>query len=216
MKYLKQNRIVRLYFRLLRKYGNPEIFWPQWCAKRKNKKLREIIAIGAILVQKTSWINAELALRNLKKENLLSLRKIANLKNLDKLTNLLKPAGFYNTKPKRLYTLASFITKEYRDVEKLLNEDINILREKLLGLYGIGQETTDTLLLYALDKPSFIIDEYTKRFVKKYKLTKYKTYNELKRFFEKSLPRKVAIYQNFHILIIIDQKGKEKSYMKEL
>lgn len=178
--------------------------------------LRELIAIGAILTQRTSWHNADLALRNLKREKLLSLHKIANLPNLNQLIELVRPAGFYQTKPKRLFDFCSFVANDYGGLENLTKEDLEAAREKLLTLNGIGPETADTLLLYALDRPSFVIDEYTKRLVKKRKLAAKFTYDHLKTLFETNLPRNVKIYQDLHVLIIIEEKGKAGSVMKEI
>ncbi|MDP3994790.1 MAG: endonuclease [bacterium] len=209
------NEIYTLYKELLEKYGSPEKIWPQWCAKKKTEKDRELVVIGAILTQRTSWHNAHLALENLKKERLLSLKNIAKLPNLEKLTDLIRPAGFYQTKPKRLFILASFIVQEYENLDKLAKENVKIARNKLLNLYGIGPETADTILLYALDRPSFVIDEYTKRFVNKFfPYQKKFDYYNLKSFFEKNLPKKVEVYQNYHCLIIVESKGLKGSLMK--
>jgi len=188
--------------------------WPQWCAKKKERSLREIIAIGAILAQRTSWHNADLAMRNLKKAGLLSMKKLASLENYNELMELIKPAGFCQTKPRRLFTLSSFIINEYSGVDGLMEEKLAVLRKKLLGLYGIGPETADTILLYALDKPSFIIDTYTKRLVERERLSDIFEYDYLKQFFETSLPKDSTIFQNFHALIIIEQKGRKRSLME--
>lgn len=208
------NRIYRLYLELCGKHGDPKSLWPQWCADKKGSRLREIIAIGAILAQRTSWHNADLALKNLKKARLLSLEKIASLKDLDVLKELTRPAGFYQTKPKRLFGLACFIIKECGSLKNFIREDLKAAREKLLNLYGIGPETADTILLYAMDKPSFVIDEYTKRLAGELKLSKTLTYDYLKELFEKSLPKSADIYQDFHALIIIDQRGRKASAMR--
>lgn len=203
------NIIYQLYHELYEKHGDPVKLWPQWCAKKKNKRLRDLITIGAILTQRTSWRNADIALNNLKRKNFLSLKAIAEFKSPDKLTELIRPAGFYQTKPKRLFNLASFVVKKYGGLENFMREDLESAREKLLGLYGIGPETADVILLYALDKPSFVIDEYTKRLVAKRKLSQRTTYDDLKRLIEDNLPKDVTIYQNFHTLIIVEQKGRE-------
>ncbi len=210
----RQNKIHNLYLKLYKKHGDPEKFWPQWCAKKKTSELRELVAIGAILTQRTSWHNADLALRNLKKEKLLSLKSIASLKGLDKLTELIKPAGFYQTKPKRLFGLASFIIDNYENLGNFSKENLIVARGKLLNLYGIGPETADTILLYAVDRPTFVIDEYTKRLVSGERLSNKLAYDHLKELFEISLPKKVEIYQNFHALIIVEQKGKRGSIMR--
>lgn len=210
------NKIYQLYLELLERHGPPVEFWPQWCKEKKSLKDRERIAIGAILTQRTSWHNAHLALLNLKKKNLLSLPKIAGLTDFSQLVDLIKPAGFYQTKPKRLLYFCSFVIKEYGGLENLMAEDLKIARSKLLAISGIGPETADTILLYALDKPSFVIDEYTKRLVKKRKLTDNLNPDSLKKLFEENLPRNVRIYQDFHALIIIDQKGEPGSIMEKI
>lgn len=211
------NKVYQLYLELHQKYGSTEKFWPQWCASKKSPRLRELIAIGAILTQRTNWYNADLALRNIKREKLLSLRKIAGLTNLERLTDLLRPAGFCQTKPKRLFDFCSFVIEEYGSLADLMREHRKkVVREKLLALNGIGPETADVLLLYVLDKPSFVIDEYTKRLVKKRNLATNLAYDHLKELFEQSLPRDVKLYQDFHVLIIIEEKGEAASVMRKV
>jgi len=211
------NKILTLYKELLKKYGDPEELWPDWCSKKKALKTRELIALGAILTQRTSWRNANLALKNLVDANIYQLEKIAKLNDLTEITKLIRVAGFYTTKPKRLQSFSKFVLNEYSGIKKMLTEDKNILREKLLQVYGIGPETADTLLLYALDKPSFVIDEYAKRFVEKYSIeADSKDSDSLKKTFEDSLPQDTILFQNYHVLIIVDQKGIGWSKMDKL
>jgi endonuclease-3 related protein len=204
--------LYHYYLQLLREYDDPVKYWPQWCAKKKSIEEREKIIIGMILVQRTSWHNADIALKNLKKENLLSILKIAKLKSLTKLTQLIRPAGFYQSKPKRLFDVCAFITK-LGGVKKMMQIDTENLRQQLLGIKGVGQETADTILLYALDKPVFIIDEYTRRWTEKNGLTKEKDYIKLQRLFKTNLKPNLEVYKNFHALIIVGQKGREASKM---
>lgn len=213
---MASNKIHQLYLNLLYQHQSPEKIWPQWCSSKKTSKMREIIAIGAILTQRTSWRNADLALRNLKKASLLSLKKISELKNLSQLTELIRPAGFYKSKPKRLYDFCTFVIKNYGNLENFRKEDLQISRQELLSLKGIGPETADTILLYSLGKPSFVIDEYTKRLVKQKKLTDKFDYDDLKNLFEKNLPCDVKLYQKFHAFIIIAQKGETYSTMRKV
>ncbi len=203
------SNILKLYYQLLKKYKDPKIYWPYWCSERKTDRQREVIAFGAILTQRTSWNNVERALDSLKKGGLLSLEKVAFLKNLDKLKKLIRPAGFYHAKSQRLHVFSSFVIKRYGGIRRLLKVETDILRKELLKIHGIGPETADTILLYALDKPSFVIDEYTRRFVRNYGLIAETGYEKLKSFFEKSLPRDVFVYQSFHVFIILEQKGKK-------
>jgi len=211
---MKESKIYQIYLDLLQKYGSPEKYWPQWCKKSKTIRDREIIAIGAILTQRTSWHNAETAILNLKKTGLLSLKKISELQSSERLIPYVRVAGFYQSKPRRLFDLCTFVVKNYGNIENLLKDELKIIKEKLLSLYGIGPETADTILLYSLDKPSFVIDEYTKRLAKKEELAENFDYNCLENLFEKNLPADVKIYQDFHALIIFSQKEKNGWRMK--
>jgi len=211
---MKESKIYQIYLDLLQKYGSPEKYWPQWCKKLKTLRDREIIALGAILTQRTSWHNAETAILNLKKTGLLSLKKISELQSSERLIPYVRVAGFYQSKPRRLFDLCTFVVKNYGNIENLLKDELKIIKEKLLSLYGIGPETADTILLYSLDKPSFVIDEYTKRLAKKEELAENFDYNCLENLFEKNLPADVKIYQDFHALIIFSQKEKSGWGMK--
>ncbi len=211
---MKESKIYQIYLDLLQKYGSPEKYWPQWCKKSKTIRDREIIALGAILTQRTSWHNAETAILNLKKTGLLSLKKISELQSSERLIPYVRVAGFYQSKPRRLFDLCTFVVKNYGNIENLLKDELKIIKEKLLSLYGIGPETADTILLYSLDKPSFVIDEYTKRLAKKEELAENFDYNCLENLFEKNLPADVKIYQDFHALIIFSQKEKSGWGMK--
>lgn len=195
--------MIQLYQDLLSEFGHPSTYWPQWCADHKTPSDREKIIIGMILVQHTSWHNANIALQNLKQADLLSLHQIANLKSLDQLTQLIRPAGFCQSKPRRLF-----------DISTLISQNPQPTRQQLLALRGVGFETADTLLLYAFDQPVFVIDEYTKRFVAKENLIKSNDYTQLQKFFQDNLEHNPFIYQNFHALIIISQRGREKSIME--
>lgn len=160
------------------------------------------------MTQRTSWRNAELAILNLERAGLLSLKKISELKSPEVLVPQVRVAGFYQSKPRRLWEFCRFVVKNYGDIKGLLKVGREDVRKQLLSLYGIGPETADTILLYSLDKPSFVIDEYTKRLVKKERLSENFDYDYLKNLFEKNLPADVKIYQDFHALIIFSQKEK--------
>jgi endonuclease-3 related protein len=211
-----KNRIIELFAGLRKTYGDPQRFWPYWCAKKKTKRDREMIIIGAVLTQRMGWRNVDMALINLRQAGLLSLAKIARLKNLKKLTQLIRPVGFFQTKPQRLFDTASFVMREYGSVGKTMKENSAVLREKLLAIKGIGPETADTILLYALDKPVFVIDEYTKRFAQQHRLSKDVSYEHLQNLFETKLSKNPRLFQNFHALIIVSQKGGQGSMMKKI
>ena len=209
--------LFELYRSLVNVHGPAKNFWPLWCREKKSSEDKEKIAIGAILTQRTTWHNAELALTNLAKEKTLSLRKICSLgeKDMEKLIRLILPAGFYTVKPARLYGFCSFIVKKYGNLENFAKLSLPTGRKLLLSLSGIGPETADTILLYACEKPVFVVDEYTRRFLEKKGIEYDKGYEELRAMFEKSLPRSSRLYQDFHALIIVDEKGEEKARMRE-
>jgi len=206
------NHFEKLYEELRKKYGKPAGQWSLWCKKRKKEKEREEVVIGAILTQKTSWNNVELAFRNLKKAGVKSLKDIFKT-HPKKLEELIKPAGFYRAKSQYLITLAQFILKNYGGLLKMKRIAERELREKFLKLKGVGPETADSILLYALDKPIFVIDEYTRRLIKERALAKDFSYGFLQKMFEKNLKKDFKLYQDFHALIVIDGK---KSLAKKI
>lgn len=202
------NFIERIYKKLKKKYGTPKGQWRLWCKRPKTKREREEVIMGAILTQRTNWKNVELAIDNLKKAKVISLKDIYKL-GKKKLAPLIKPAGFYKTKANYLFNLVKFIIENYGSILKMEKEKPEILGQKLLGLKGIGPETADSILLYALDKPVFVIDEYTKRFVERNNLAKNTNYNFLQKLFEENLPKDYRLYQNFHAFIVIDGKNQK-------
>jgi endonuclease III related protein len=204
------NKIELLYFKLLKKHGKPKGKWKLWCKRRKNEKEREEVAIGAILTQRTNWKNVEKAIENLKKESLLSLKKIF-LSPKQRIANLIKPTGFYQAKTDYLLNFASFVVKNYGSLSEMKKEKLEKLRKELLKLRGIGKETADSILLYALDKPVFVIDEYTKRIVKRKKLAKNFSYDYLQEMFQRNLRKDFKLYQDFHALLVMEAQNKFSS-----
>jgi len=160
------------------------------------------VIVGAILTQQVAWKNAEKAIENLKSGHVLDPCKISNLP-LGKLEVYVKPTGFYRQKARRLKDICTYIFKEYNgSLKGLFNKGTCSLRAELLSLKGIGPETADSIILYAAEKPSFVIDTYTKRICERLQLTDDLDYEPLKRFFENSLPKNVEIYKEFHALIV--------------
>jgi len=197
----------QLYQKLKEKYGSPAGQWKLWCKRPKTIADREQVVIEAILTQRTNWQNVEKAIKNLKKHDIKSLRSISRTPP-NKLAPLIKPAGFYRTKTQYLINLAKFIIKKHGNLTKMKTEPLLKLREQLLKLKGVGPETADSILLYVLDKPIFVVDEYTRRLVQKYKLTDNFSYHHLQNFFQKNLKKDFALFQDFHALIVIDGKNK--------
>jgi len=200
--------IEKLYKELRRKYGKPEGQWKLWCKKLKTEKEREEVMVGAILTQRTNWKNVELAISNLKTAEVNSLKDIHKL-GLRKTEPLIKPSGFYKTKAQYLLNLTKFVIENYGDLRKMKKAEIGELREELLKLKGIGPETADSILLYALDKPIFVIDEYTRRLIKDHNLADKTDYHFLQKLFEENLKKDWRLYQDFHALIVINAKNSK-------
>ncbi|PIR90060.1 endonuclease [bacterium (Candidatus Gribaldobacteria) CG07_land_8_20_14_0_80_33_18] len=199
----------RLYKELRKKYGKPKEQWNLWCKRPKTKQEKEEVVIGAILTQRTNWKNVELALENLKNKKIVSLESLYHLGS-KKLASLIKPAGFYKAKAQYLFNLVKFIVENYGSLEKLRKVGLKELREKLLKVKGVGPETADSILLYALDKPIFVIDEYAKRLIKERNLIEKTNYHFLQKLFEENLRKDFRLYQDFHALIVINGKNKKR------
>ncbi|MEK7237884.1 MAG: endonuclease III domain-containing protein [Nitrospirota bacterium] len=160
-------------------------------------------AVGAILTQNTNWGNVEKAINNLKKQKSLNAKTLHNMAD-KKLALLIKPAGYYNIKTKRLKKFLDFFTNYYKgSIEKMKTEDKEALREKLLNINGIGPETADSILLYALEKPIFVIDAYTKRALVRHGIvSEGSTYHEMQEIFHKNLPQDTTLFNEFHALFV--------------
>lgn len=208
------NKIFKIYQSLKQKYGRPQGQWKLWCKRPKTKKEKEEVIIGAVLTQHTNWRNVELAIANLKKSHLDSLKKIAKIgsknKNKNRLVLLIEPSGFKNQKAQYLIGLAKFIMRRYGGVPEMTKEPLLRLREELLGVKGVGPETADSILLYALEKPVFVIDEYTRRLTREKRIATSDKYEELRKLFEKNLPRDWRLYQDFYALIVINGKSEKE------
>lgn len=199
--------VYTLYRTLKNRYGRPEGQWSLWCKRPKTKEEKEQVIIESVLTQRANWKNVSYAVSNLKSAGLLSLKKIISIEE-EKLQSLIKPSGFYRIKAHRLKILCDFIVNECKGIEKAAKIPYNIMRQKLLALNGIGEETADDILLYAFEMPVFVIDEYTRQLVKRYNLTDKFSYRHLQEFFEKGIGKKdYALYQDFHALIVIDGKN---------
>ncbi len=175
------------------------------------------IAVGAILTQNTAWKNVAQAIINLYNAKALTPQRILKL-SVSKLQKLIRPAGYFRQKAKKLKLFADWIVRDYEgDICCLARNPYPITRNLLLGQWGIGKETADSILLYALNKPIFVIDEYTRRLCKKHKV-EFKEYDGYREFFEKQFcvgshasPRQSA-FREFHALIVACGK-KEKTLL---
>ncbi len=190
---MPKNRIQQVYGKLLEMHGKQH-WWP---VTTRNKTFE--IIIGAILTQNTSWKNVEKAISNLRKEGIISVSGIKNT-SLKKLAELIKPAGYYNQKAERLKIAAEFFEKNKNFRER---KDVEKMREELLAVKGIGPETADSLLVYAFNKPSFVVDLYTKRIFSRLGVCNFSiNYEELQKIFHENLEVKSELFNEYHALLV--------------
>ena len=160
--------------------------------------------VGAILTQNTSWSNVEKAIVNLKKAGLLTSASVMAKADTAKLSRLIRQAGFYNLKTRRLKNLLAFLSDRYdfklSNVSRVKTDD---LKAQLLGVNGIGPETCDSILLYAFNKPVFVIDAYTRRVFSRHRmLPRECSYDKAQNIFMSNLPHDRRLYNEFHALIV--------------
>jgi len=161
------------------------------------------IIIGAILTQNTAWRNVEAAISKLKSNGYLYPEGIFSI-NEEILADLIRPAGYYNVKTRRLKSFIRFLYENYNgSLSEMLAEDLWCLREKLLTVKGIGEETADSILLYAGNKPIFVIDAYTRRILRRHDIIREDaTYAEIQKMFMTNLPQSVPLYNQYHALLV--------------
>lgn len=193
-------RKVHAIYGKLYSYFGPQRWWPA-------KTPFEVIA-GAILTQNTSWANVEKAINNLRKHDLLRPEKLYKLPQ-KKLASLIRPAGYYNIKAKRLKEFMNFLFKNYKgSLRRMSLRDTAFLRNDLLSVKGIGPETADSILLYALNKPVFVVDAYTKRIFSRHRLIKEEAgYDSAQELFMQNLKPDIGLFNEYHALLV--KLGKE-------
>ncbi|MHC1701390.1 MAG: endonuclease III domain-containing protein [Humidesulfovibrio sp.] len=161
------------------------------------------VAVGAILTQNTNWKNVEKAIANLKDAHALTARGLRAMPPA-RLEELIRPAGYFRIKTKRLMEFLDFLeTESALEIEVLADQELHRLRPKLLAVRGIGPETADSILLYALGKPTFVVDAYTVRMFSRHGLIPEETdYHEVQDIAQSALPCEAADYNEFHALIV--------------
>jgi endonuclease-3 related protein len=189
-----QNRLLLIYNKLHSHFG-PQHWWPGETPFE--------VSVGAILTQNTNWGNVEKAIDNLKKEGKLNAPAIHNI-NPERLASLIKPAGYFNVKTKRLKHFVDFLLNEYSGrMAEMKKEEMDIIRKKLLDVNGIGPETADSIILYALNKPSFVIDAYTKRVLSRHNIMDHDaTYDRFQELFHSNLKKDVRLFNEYHALFV--------------
>lgn len=161
------------------------------------------VIVGTILTQNTSWKNVELALANLRGEDLLSVAGIERV-DVRHLGTLLRPAGYFRQKARKLKAFVRFLRGEYAgSLRRMFATPVLVLREKLLGVWGIGPETADSILLYAGEQPVFVVDAYTKRIFARHGWIGEKAkYEDVRWMVERQFPGDVRRFNELHALIV--------------
>ena len=196
---MRSSSDLSAYYRdLLDQYG-PQKWWPAETPFE--------VMVGAILTQNTAWPNVEKAIATLKTYGLLDPARILELDE-ETLGLAIRPAGTFRVKAKRLQGFVRWFVERGADIDKLRALGISTLREELLAIPGIGPETADSILLYAFDLPSFVVDRYTWRVLTRHGLVSEEAgYDEMKDLFEGSLKADRALFNEYHALIV--KVGKE-------
>ena len=190
----KTKALLQIYQKMFEALG-PRQWWP-------GETPFEVV-IGAILTQNTNWSNVEKAIKNLKTAGKLSPEGIYEL-SVTELAKLIRPSGFFNVKAKRVKTFINWLFSRYEgNLSKMFARDLQSLRSELLSVKGIGPETADSILLYAGNMPTFVVDAYTHRIFSRHELIpEESTYDDMKSFFEENLPKDVQLYNEYHALLV--------------
>lgn len=190
----KSPSLLDLHLRLSKFFG-PLGWWPAETPFE--------VCVGAILTQNTSWKNVERAIANLKRECVLTPHCL-DVMPIEHLAELIRPSGYFNEKAKKLKSFAAFLMNEFGGrIEAMHAIDTDALRHRLLELPGLGPETVDSILLYALERPVFVIDAYTKRVFGRHGFFEEKiTYPKAQEFFEAALPADARLFNEYHAEIV--------------
>ena len=191
--------LMEVYRRLHRRYG-PQHWWPA------DTPLEVIL--GAILTQAVAWTGVERAIANLKAAGLVSLGGLRDCPQ-ERLAELLRPSGYFNAKARKVKAFVHHVWDRYDgDLDALLSRDTHALRDELLSIHGIGDETADDILLYAAGRPSFVIDSYTRRIMGRMGLSPQGgRYDDYQRVFHEGLPPDSTLFNEYHALL--DRHAKQ-------
>ncbi len=188
-------RTLRAFFDVLREAYGPQHWWPGETPLE--------IAVGAILTQNTNWSNVERAIARLREAGCLDWERLGDIDE-GRLAELIRPAGYFNVKARRIkHFVAWFRESCGGDWEALRRRPLDDLREELLSIHGIGRETADSILLYALQRPTFVVDAYTARVLRRHRLLDEDAdYERIKAVFEDALPADVGMFNEYHALLV--------------
>ncbi len=189
-----KNQLGDVYSRLFAYFG-PQHWWP-------GDGPFEVI-VGAILTQNTAWTNVEKAMANLRRAHLLTPTALRRARE-DQVAEWIRPSGYYHLKAKKLKAFVDFLFEKHRGrLAHLFAQDTASLRQELLGVYGIGPETADSIILYAANQPIFVVDAYTRRIAARLGLTQANiAYDELQQLFMRHLPHDAVMFNEYHALLV--------------
>jgi endonuclease-3 related protein len=194
-------RLMQVYDRFYAAYG-PQDWWP-------GDGPFEVIA-GAILTQSAAWTNVEMALAKMKAAGCWSLEDVHRIPE-EGLAELVRSSGYFNAKARKLKAFAAHVADNYQgDLDRFLGKSLDQLREELLSIHGIGEETADDIMVYAANQPSFVIDTYTRRIMDRMDMAPAKPrpkYADYQAIFHANLPQQTQLYNEFHALW--DRHAKE-------
>jgi len=193
MKTVRQT-LLAVYDRLRACYG-PQHWWPAGTPFE--------VIVGAILTQSVAWANVEKSIASLREADLLSPRALREVPP-DELAKLIKPCGYYNVKARKLQAFAIWLGEHFDDsLDRLFAQDVAELRRQLLAVYGIGEETADSIILYAGGKPVFVIDAYTRRILTRLGLEPHsESYAGYQALFTENLPQDAVLFNEYHALLV--------------
>jgi endonuclease-3 related protein len=202
---LKNKTITEIYDRLFACFG-PQSWWPGDTPFE--------VMVGAILTQSASWHNVEMAIGNLKQAGVLSSQALRDIP-LDELGRLIHSSGYYNAKARKLKALVEWLGKYGDNLEETFGGNPDEKRAELLSVHGIGQETADSILLYAANKPVFVIDAYTRRIAERIGIApQANSYEAYQRLFTSNLEKDAALFNEYHALLV--KQGKDVCRKKPL
>ncbi len=183
-----------VYQRLWDAYG-PQHWWP-------GQSPFEVM-VGAVLVQNTAWKNVARAIENLRDADLLTPQPLYEVP-VAELEELIRPAGYFRMKARRLRNLLDYLFQQHDgSLEVMFATDLETLRGELLAINGVGPETADSILLYAAEKPVFVVDTYTNRVLKRHGWIEYEAdYHAIQDHFQATLERDVSLYNEYHALLV--------------
>ena len=193
-------RGLQTIFRTLRHHYGPRHWWPAETPFE--------VVVGAILTQNTAWSNVEKAIQNLKNVDALHFDTLIRMP-VKRLSGLIRPAGYFNIKAARLKNFLDFLKRQFNGrLKKLFHLPLPELRSTLLEVNGIGEETADSIILYAANRKAFVVDAYTRRILLRHRYIKGdESYGDIQSLFVRHFPGSVAEYNEFHALIV--EVGKE-------